>query len=62
MPIDPAQLRSLSAEQLLWMHRWIQVGAGYHIDDAAVRQYFEGFGAYHPMSDRAWQKLIADPS
>lgn len=23
MPIDPAQLQSLSAEQLLWMHRWI---------------------------------------
>jgi hypothetical protein len=62
MPIDSAQLRSLSAEQLLWMHRWIQVHAGYHIDDTAVRQYFEGIGMYRPMSDRAWQKLIADPA
>jgi hypothetical protein len=60
--MTPAMLRDLSAEQLLWVRRSIQVRAGYHLDDPAVRQYFEGLGWYSPMSDRAWKKLTSDPA
>jgi len=55
-------LRDLSPEQLLWLRRSIQVRHGYHLDDPAVRQYFEGLGWYSPMSDRKWKKLTSDPA
>jgi len=60
--LTPALLRDLSPEQLLWLRRSIQVRHGYHLDDPAVRQYFEGLGWYSPMSDRKWKKLTSDPA
>jgi len=60
--LTPAMLRDLSPEQLLWLRRSIQVRHGYHLDDPAVRQYFEGLGWYSPMSDKKWKKLTSDPA
>jgi hypothetical protein len=60
--MTPAMLSGLSSEQLLWLHRSIQVRARYQLEDPVVRQYFEGFGGYSPMSDRAWKKLTSDPA
>lgn len=60
--MKPETLRALSAEQLLWLRRSMQVRARYQIDDPAVKQYFQGLGQYNPMSDRAWQKLTSDPA
>jgi hypothetical protein len=60
--LTPAMLRDLSPSSLLWLRRSIQVRHGYHLDDPAVRQYFEGLGWYSPMSDKKWTKLTSDPA
>lgn len=55
-PISEVELKNLSDENLLWLHRaqWAAQG-GYRFSDPAVQQYFEGFTWYAPVPKAAWR-------
>lgn len=54
--LSEADLKRLSNEELLWVHRaqWAAQG-GYRFSDLQVQQYFEGFVWYAPIPKDVWR-------